>query len=118
MGRTFIWSYLNQAIDFLCRAGIIRLEKGRYRVIKKYLHVDNTSPEINQYHRNLRLKAIEAFPLRDDDSLYFSSFLTCQKEDLAEIKKKLLGTVRRCSSLIKESRPGLAAGLNIDLYKI
>lgn len=109
---------VNDAVDFLRSAKIIGMEEGRYIVLKKNLHIDNQSTDITHHHRNLRLKAMEVFPFRGEESLYFSSFLSCKKDDIPLLRKKILNCIHECSQTINDSPPQVVSGLNIDFFQI
>ena len=110
-------SVVYEAIDFLKASNVIDLKDGKFIVLKKNLHIDNQSSEITHHHRNLRFKAMEAFPFRSGESLYFSSFLTYQKNDIPNLRKKSLVVSMTAHKQSKPPPPEGGSGLNIDFYQ-
>lgn len=108
---------IEEALAFLMRCELVTIENDTYQVLLPFLHIDNQSPEIYQHHRNLRLKAIEAFPWRTEDSLYFSALLTCAEKDVQKLRQKLLNALAEASTVIEQSESQTLLGINIDFYR-
>lgn len=107
---------IEEAVEFLETCGIVAKENGGYVLKRHALHISDEDIEVTSHHRNLRLRALEMFPFRNDDALYFSSFISCTKEDVLKMRKLLLDTIKPCSQTVSTSKPELLWALNIDFF--
>lgn len=109
---------LNKMLRFLTDAGIIEETDGKFRTLLSKIHVSSTSPFIWKHHQNWRVKAMERYQQISDDELFFTSPLTINSRDIAEVKKKILKLIQEVSQTVEKSDPDTLCCLNIDWVKL
>ena len=109
---------INRVTEFLVRAGLLRLESGKYATGPLATHLAGNSPWIKSHHSNWRLKAIERLRLSDEDSLHYSAPMTMSRSDIKKIKELLVTTINRADEILEPSESEVLVCLNIDWFKL
>lgn len=111
-------SKVQETIEILHSSGLIQIVDNEIKVLHETLHLDRTDPEIQTFHTQHRLKALEALSEVKETDLHFSTFFSCAAEDLPKLKDALLKTIESLAAILKKSSPDTIGGLNIDFYEI
>ena len=104
-------------MEFLLNREIAGVSNGRYIANIEEIHISKDKPEIYHHHSNLRKFAMNNVYNNAPNDMFFSSFISCSKSDIAKMKKELITAINNCSKLIEGSEQKCLAGLNIDFYE-
>lgn len=107
-----------QALEFLCKVGIVKLENGNYQVGSTRIHLDKASPLINRHHTNWRMRAINALDQTNQENFHYSMVTAIAKKDFTRIKDHIHTLLSQCEKIIKDSPEQEAYALNIDWFEL
>jgi uncharacterized protein (TIGR02147 family) len=109
---------ITQVLNMLINAELIKNDKGLLKIGKSFIHLEKTSPLMQQHHTNWRLKAIDAIALNDQENLHYSGVVSLAKDDYEKFREKMANLLKDMISLAKDSEPETLASLNFDWFNI
>ena len=105
-------------LDFLLKCGLIKNDKGQFKVAKPVLHLEFNSVLMSQHHTSWRLKSIEAIGSKSHENLHYSGVISLSKEDYEWVRERLSQLLKDIIDKIKESPDEQLACLNFDWFRI
>jgi uncharacterized protein (TIGR02147 family) len=108
----------NEALDFLLKSGLCKLEEGKYYMHVSRTHVDKNSPYYKQHHTNWRIKSIQKLDRSEDGDMTFTGPLSVSQDDFDLLKEEMVKLIQRVSTVVKDSEAEDIYCLNLDFFKI
>lgn len=105
-------------LDFLLERGLIKKEKGLFKVAQPVLHLELHSPLMTQHHTNWRLKALESIGSKSFENLHYSGVISLSKEDYEWVRERLSHLLKDIVDKLKDSPDEQLACLNFDWFQI
>lgn len=120
-----ICAYLNlplknvrQVLEFLTARSVLALVKNEYVVKGSFLHLEKSSPLLNNHHQNWRNRAINSLANEKEFDLHFSSCFTLSEKDIKKIRTMISTYIEEISDVVKPSKEERLCALNIDYFEI
>lgn len=110
---------VREIVKFLLRTGLWVNVGKKIELGNKLIHLDNTSPLLNQNHNNWRLKAIERHPkMNRENELAYSLCIAISEKDVMKVKSILLKAVEDIRNISDPSESEIIYNLNMDWLKV
>lgn len=105
-------------IDFLLRAGLLKIEKEKLSIGPLSTHLEAASPWIKAHHSNWRQQALNSVSQGQETSLHYSSPMTLSKKDVQKIRELLIESIKQVDRIVGPSPSEELMCLNIDWFKV
>lgn len=109
---------VQEIVDFLLQANLLKLEKGELCVGPMTTHLDVKSPWVKAHHSNWRQQALNNMSLRDPASLHYSAPMTLSESDAARIREILMKAITDVDAILDPSPSKKLMCLNIDWFEV
>ncbi|MBV2167941.1 MAG: TIGR02147 family protein [Bdellovibrio sp.] len=109
---------LMSVLDFLVARGLVKQEKGLFKVAQPVLHLELNSPLLTQHHTHWRLKAIDSIGTKSFENLHYSGVISLSKEDYEWVRERLSHLLKDVVDKLKDSPDEQLACLNFDWFQI
>ena len=96
---------LNEAVDFLLSAGLLKINDQGYVVGPQRTHAAFGTPFLKSHLQNWRVKALESAHALSQEELMYSSCLSISKNDFAKLRERLAETVKEVNETVKYTEP-------------
>lgn len=105
---------LNEAVDFLLSAGLLKLSDEGYSVGPQRTHAAFGSPFLKSHLNNWRTKVIESAHALTANELMYSACLSISKKDFAMLRERFAETVKEVNNTVKSTDPEEMVIFNLD----
>ncbi len=105
-------------LDFLKQFGLVDFEDGRYKMTKKFVHLEPNSPLVAKHHANWRMRVLQALERGSDNDLHYSAVFSVSSKDAQTIKELLRQNLRDANSIMSESAEEDLYGISLDFFRI
>jgi len=105
-----------QHLQFLLEAGMVLIEKDRYKMGVSRTFLERGSTQLSRHHTNWRLQSIQKVDQLTEQELMLTSPLSVSKEDFDFIREDISALVKKISARVKDSPAEEVACLNIDFF--
>ena len=110
---------VSRTLEFLQEIGLVREEKGHYKIHGTHIHVPDTSPHVRRHHMNWRTQAIQKIETADfSNALFFTGPTVISTKDFEKIKAVLLESLDEIQKISGPSPSEELCCLNIDWFKV
>lgn len=109
---------VGEAVEFLCRAGVVKKVEGGLHVGDAQIRLGNHSYLVVQHHANWRNKAIESLERETLTDLHYSAVVTLSRADVLKLKDSILEFMRQSLLAIRASREEELYSFCIDLFHL
>lgn len=109
---------VNEALSFLTSVGLLEKKGDRYTQGVTRLFLGKDSPMIKKHHTNWRMRSIHALDMAIEKNLHFSTVVSLSKDDLLQIKEKLVKAIEDARSTIRESKEETICCFNLDFFEL
>lgn len=109
---------LQSTLEFLLTRGLIKIERGNYKVLKPALHLEVSSPLLTHHHTQWRLKSIEASSKKSIENLHYSGVISLSQDDFEWVREKLSQLLKDVVDRLADSPDEKLACLNFDWFQI
>lgn len=107
------------AIDFLCRAGIlVKKVGGGWEIGESRIHLGRDSSMIDRHHANWRLQAIRSLERKRPEDLHYSSVVSISAADREKIFELLMKAVEKAKAVVREAEPSEVGVINVDFFSL
>jgi uncharacterized protein (TIGR02147 family) len=109
---------VSDALQFLLATGLcVELSDGRIRSGPKSTHLEARSPLVSRLHANWRVKAMERHPALTTEELAFTSPMSIDEKDVAQIRELLIQMIEKASSYADTKDTNALYCLNVDWFR-
>ncbi|RYG27571.1 DUF4423 domain-containing protein [bacterium] len=105
-------------LAFLTQYGLVDLNEGRYKMTKKFVHLEPGSPLVAKHHANWRMRVLQSLEQGCDNDLHYSSVFTVSSKDIQSIKELLREALREANKKMSDSAEEELYGMSLDVFKI
>lgn len=109
-------SRASQAIEFLLHHGLCVSDDQGLHMGPKSTHLESTSPIVSRLHSNWRIKAMERHPSLLQTELAFTSPMSLEAKDVAQIRELLVQMIERATKYADTDHPDALYCLNVDFF--
>lgn len=109
---------VSKVLDFLVRAGFVRLEGDRYIAQPSRTHLTADSPLIARHHSNWRMKASQSLDEPSETDLHYSLVMSASPEAMEKIREILLKGIQATEPILRESKDEAGYVLALDLFSL
>lgn len=109
---------VNEALNFLESCGLVDVQKGRYQVTKKSLHLNRDSIFIQRHHINWRSQSLQSVEKNLKNDLHYSTVLAISKNDFDKIKEVYIKAIEEGRHIIGPSKEEEIYCITLDLFKL
>lgn len=113
---------VNEAVDFLEKAQILKKVDGRLRSGKVRIHLDKASYLINKHHANWRVEALKAIDQNKQHNkqrnLHYSSVFAMSRDDFEKIRTMVLDHISSTEEVLRPSPEEDLFVMNIDFFRL
>jgi uncharacterized protein (TIGR02147 family) len=105
-------------LQFLVSIGAASKRLDSYFAIQPQLHLDGTSPLIQNHHRNWRLKTIQSLEIKQEHDLHYSGVVTISSDDFQKVRDLISLSLKNSVEVIRKSKDERLAAICLDLYML
>lgn len=98
--------------------GLAKERDGLWTATQSHLHLGTESPWLARMHTNWRMKTIEHLSQAANDSVHYSSVISCSKKDLEQIKEIFIQALKDVRTLVKKSPDETVAHYSVDFFEL
>ena len=109
---------VGNAVDFLVKNGICKIEKGKLTYGSAHTHVGNDSPFVVKHLQNWRIKALNNIDAKNDKNLFYTSPYSLSEEAVEEIRKLLPNLIQQVLKIVGPSPSEKLYCLNLDWFEL
>ena len=109
---------IEKVLELLVRTGLVVTDGIKYEMGSAHIHLGADHPQIQQHHRNWRLKTIEALEKPDSLDLHYSGAVTLSAKDADVIRERFMQFLSENLKLIKASPAEKAYVMSFDFFKL
>ncbi len=107
---------VEDAIEFMVRIGVLKVEKEKLLPGEKHIHLGRESKLILQHHKNWRMATIQNIAFSKPEDLHYSLTFSCSEKDASKIRESLLEHLKSMTQLIEKSPEEKAYVFCMDLF--
>ncbi len=101
-------------LDFLDQVGLVKENKGKYKMGPARTLVGRDSLHVLKHHQNWRLQALLRAESLTNDELMFTCPMVLSKNDFVNFKQELTDLIQRFSNMLKDSKSEETGCFNMD----
>jgi uncharacterized protein (TIGR02147 family) len=105
-----------EILIFLKSTGLIIDENEKFKMGISRTFLEHGSYHLPRHHMNWRVKAMQKFDRVSEKELMFTFPLSVSRDDFEKIRSELAETLKRISTIVKDSPAEDIGCLNIDLF--
>lgn len=106
-----------EALLFLLRIGLLKIEKEKIVPGTQHVHLDRGSRFISQHHTNWRMEAIRNLNQSTPEDLHYSLNFSCSEGDAAKISESLLQHLKSLTQTAAKSKEEGAYVYCFDFFR-
>lgn len=103
-------------LSFLTSTGLCQLEKDKYKMGPKSIHLSRESPHVVRHHTNWRLRAIETCDKITSDELMVTAPISISEKDFIKMRARLTEVMKEVIDTAITSDADKVACLNLDFF--
>ncbi len=106
-------------LNFLTEHQLVIKKNDFFQIGPRNLHLTENSDFLKQHHINWRLKAMDSLGRsKSNFDLHYSAVITLSKDDVIELRKKLLEQLKSNLSFVQNSPEEVGYSLCIDFFNL
>jgi hypothetical protein len=105
-------------LKFLFSKGLVGIQNEQLQVNTLNLHLSDTSPFIDQHHRNWRYMVIKSLDNKKQNNLHYSSLITISAQDATRVREKLVQFIRELSTIVENTKVEKGFVFCLDFFDV
>ncbi|MBL7542196.1 MAG: TIGR02147 family protein [Bdellovibrionaceae bacterium] len=116
-GTGFSQSKVEDAIEFMVRIGVLKVQKDKIVPGENHVHLGRDSKLIRQHHTNWRMATIQNLGFSKPEDLHYSLTFSCSEKDAAKLRDSILEHLKSMTQVIQKSKEETPYVYCFDFWK-
>lgn len=106
----------SEILSFLVDCGLCHEQDGRYRMGPQKIHLEKTSPHLQRFQTDWRMRAIARGEDLTENEIMFTGPVSLSKKDFEKIREEMIEFIQRFLKDVHASPAEEVACMNLDFF--